>query len=346
MSLYFRHWKVRSTLHSELHTFYMISLESAKAATWNSSLSHTKSLATAVEKLELGTSSSSSFTFCSGEAAEEMTSKDDSIYVKKPNTNTRDASTVTMPMSFMSGSIIGKRFYQKVTTREADDGNGWNVMLDYRTLKTPSKRPLKLPTISLAKAIAAEWEYQQSDGIRPFMMPLMQLACTALERVPLTRVKIIEHLLSKFNQDLVFCRAPEDNNLTRGVFERQVKKIDPLLSWVESEFGFKPVVYSSFFGGKQEDGLVKAIESLLKKTNDCELAAIDAIASAAHSLVISIGIFCGKLQMEEAVELIRLEEDLQVDRWGLVEGGHDLDIADLKVQISSAAVFLGLSQNF
>lgn len=35
---------------------------------------------------------------------------------------------------------------------------------------------------------------------------------------------------------------------------------------------------------------------------------------------------------------------LQVDRWGLVEGGHDVDIADLKVQISCAAVFLGLSK--
>ncbi|KAK9271630.1 hypothetical protein L1049_001993 [Liquidambar formosana] len=251
-----------------------------------------------------------------------------------------------MPMSFMTGSIVGKRFYNQVTTRKADDGNGWTVMLDYRTLKSPSKRPLKLPTPALAKAIAAEWEYQETDGIRPFTMPLMKLACTALERVPLTRTKIIEHLMRKFHQDLVFCRAPGDNELTSGVFERQVEKIDPLLGWVESEFGFKPVVYSSFFGGKQEDGLTNAIESLLKKTDDCELAAIDAIAAAAHSLVIAIGIFHGRLQIKEAIELIRLEEDLQVEKWGLVEGGHDLDIADLRVQISSAAVFLGLSRRF
>lgn len=96
------------------------------------------------------------------------------------------------------------------------------------------------------------------------------------------------------------------------LLERQVDKIDPILDWVESEFGFKPVVYSCFFGGKQEDGLIKAIENILKKTDDCELAAIDALASAAHSLVIAVGIFRGKLQIEEAIELIRLEEDLQV----------------------------------
>lgn len=124
----------------------------------------------------------------------------------------------------------------------------------------------------------------------------------------------------------------------------QVEKFGPLIKWVESEFGFKPVVYTSFFGGKQEEGLVKAFENVLMKTDDYELAAIDAIAAAAHSLIIAVGMFRGKLTIEQAIELIRLEEDLQVDRWGLVEGGHDLDIADLRVQISSAAVFLGLTR--
>ncbi|GLU11379.1 hypothetical protein SLE2022_281320 [Rubroshorea leprosula] len=297
------------------------------------------SVAAAYEAQKDGTSSS--FTF-----DDKGKDKDDSIYVKSPNSapKSETASSVTMPMSFMTGSIVGKRFYKKVTTRESDDGVGWSVMLDYRTLKTPSKRPLKLPTLALAKAIAAEWEYQQTDGIRPFMMPLMKLACTALERVPLTRTKIIENLMKKFNQDLVFCRAPDDNDLTSCVHDRQVEKIDPLLDWLKSEFGFQPVVYSNFFGGKQEDGLINAVENLLKKTDDCELAAIDAIAAAAHSLVIALGIFRGRLQIDEAIELIRIEEDLQVDRWGLVEGGHDLDIADLKVQISSATVFLGLSR--
>ncbi|KAL5793311.1 hypothetical protein ACOSP7_001905 [Xanthoceras sorbifolium] len=302
---------------------------------------HLSSTATAHQQTQ-SDDPSSSFTFSSSSSNNES---DGSIFIKGPKQETT-SSSVTMPMSFMTGSIVGKRFYKQVTTREADDGNGWTVMLDYRTLKTPSKRPLKLPTLGLAKAIGAEWDCQQTDGIRPFTMPLMKLACTALERVPLTRPKIIEYLTKKFNQDLVFCRVPNDNDLTSGVHERQVKKFDPLLNWVETEFGFKPVVYSSFFGGKQEDGLVKAVENLLKITDDCELAAIDAIASAAHSLVIAIGIFRGKLHIEEAIELIRLEEDFQMDRWGLVEGGHDVDIADLRVQISSAAVFLGLSRRF
>ncbi|KAL0450740.1 UNVERIFIED_CONTAM: hypothetical protein Slati_1630400 [Sesamum latifolium] len=225
----------------------------------------------------------SSFTFSSDDANQPKpaatSTSDDKVYIKGPKNAPASSSSVTMPMSFMTGSIVGKRFYQKVTTREA--GGGWSVMLDYRTLKTPSKRNLRCPTLALAKAIAAEWEYQQTDGIRPFTMPLMKLACTALERVPLTRAKIIEHLMKKFHQDLVFSRAPRDNDLTKDLRELQVEKFSPLIKWVESEFGFKPVVYTSFFGGKQEEGLVKAVENLLKKTDDCELAAIDAIAAAA-----------------------------------------------------------------
>ncbi|VVB09421.1 unnamed protein product [Arabis nemorensis] len=282
-------------------------------------------------------SSSSSFTFDK--------ENEKPIFVKAPNARrNNDSDSVTMPTSFMTGSIVGKRFYKKVTTREADDGNGWTVMLDYRTLKTPSKRPLKLRSLALAKAIAIEWEYQLTEGIRPFTMPLMKLACTALERVPLTRSKIIEHLSRKLHQDLVFFRAPEDDDLTTDVHDVQVERIDPLLQWVESEFGVKPKLYSSIFGGKQDDKLVKAVEDLLTKTNDGELASIDALEASAHSVVIALGIFCGKLQIDDAIQLIRLEEDLQVDKWGLVEGGHDIDIADLKVQISAATVFLALSR--
>ncbi|CAA0820145.1 ATP12 protein-related [Striga hermonthica] len=102
------------------------------------------------------------------------------------------------------------------------------------TLKTPWKRNLKCPTLALAKAIAAEWEYQQSDGIRPFTMPLMKLACTALERVP-----------------------------------------NP---------GLSPLCTQVFSAGNRRRVWVEAVENVLKKTDDCELVAIDAIASAAHSL--------------------------------------------------------------
>ena len=37
--------------------------------------------------------------------------------------------------------------------------------------------------------------------------------------------------------------------------------------------------------------------------------------------------------MAEAVDAARLEEAAQIEEWGLVEGGHDIDISDIKVSI-------------
>lgn len=250
-------------------------------------------------------------------------------------------SSATIPLSAAAGSIIGKRFYKNVTTRQADDGNGWTIMLDYRTLKTPTKTPLKLPTLALSKAVAAEWEYQL-NGIRPFTMPLMRLSCTALDRAPLIREKTIENLLRHIHTDLVFCRAPEDSDLTSHVHDLQVEYMDPLFDWMEAELGVRPVLYTSIFAGKQPQELVNAMERFLKKRDNWELTAIDALTAAANSITIAFAVFHGRLDVEEAIKLVRLEEDFQVEKWGLVEGGHDVDMADLRVHISSAVAFLGL----
>ncbi|CAG7875085.1 unnamed protein product [Brassica rapa] len=89
----------------------------------------------------------------------------DRVRLQSPNPRrNNDSDSVTIPTSFMTGSIVGKRFYKKVMTREADDGSGWTVMLDYKTLKTPSKRPLKLPSLIGTRA----WVWQ-SGFLRLFL---------------------------------------------------------------------------------------------------------------------------------------------------------------------------------
>lgn len=42
----------------------------------------------------------------------------------------------------------------------------------------------------------------------------------------------------------------------------------------------------------------------------------------------------------QAVEASRLEEDAQMEQYGLVEGGHDVDIADLRTRVGGCTLFL------
>lgn len=47
---------------------------------------------------------------------------------------------------------------------------------------------------------------------------------------------------------------------------------------------------------------------------------------------------------KEGIQLARLEENMQLEEWGYVEGGHDIDDADIKSHIFSASVFTRLLQ--
>ena len=42
------------------------------------------------------------------------------------------------------------------------------------------------------------------------------------------------------------------------------------------------------------------------------------------------------------VAAARVEEDFQIDEWGLVEGGHDIDAADIKVRLTAPRVMMNL----
>lgn len=248
-----------------------------------------------------------------------------------------DAAT-QLPGSAHSGPSIGRRFYKSAYAKAADDGDGYVVMLDHRILKTPSKKPLRVPSFSLAHAVAAEWEYQDLDGIRPFTMPLMKLASTAIDRVPQERQKIVKQLLQFFHTDSVCCRDKDDTPLG----ELQAEVLNPLLDWIEREVGCRPSQSSSIFVGDQPDEVVAAMEKALKSVSDWQLAAVDSLSAAAKSLVIAMAVSRGRLNIEEAVQVIRLEEDYQIEEWGLVEGGHDIDMADLRSRVAAASVFLRL----
>lgn len=73
-----------------------------------------------------------------------------------------------------------------------------------------------------------------------------------------------------------------------------------------------------------------------------QLAAIEQLITTSKSLVVSAALLHGRLSVAEAVAAARLEEDFQLEDWGMVEAGHDLDIADTRTRIGAAAVFVRL----
>jgi ATP synthase F1 complex assembly factor 2 len=93
--------------------------------------------------------------------------------------------------------------------------------------------------------------------------------------------------------------------------EKQVKMWDPLLDWFKSEIGVRPLVTSSIFGTTQPPEVLDAVEKAVRQCSDWQLAAVDWLAGTARSLIVALAIARGRLGIEEAIEIIRLEEDHQ-----------------------------------
>ena len=49
-----------------------------------------------------------------------------------------------------------------------------------------------------------------------------------------------------------------------------------------------------------------------------------------------------KLGVRDAINLARVEDNVQLEHWGYVEGGHDIDEADSKIRVLASSVFLRL----
>lgn len=233
-----------------------------------------------------------------------------------------------------AGGVV--RFYKQVSVREALDQGGYQIMLDQRLLKTPARRPLVLPSAALAMAVAAEWE-QQAERIQPFTMPLMSLAATAIDQ-PKPREAVVESMLQYLPTDSVLCREERAGKLA----ERQAQIYDPVVMWAQQEMGVALRTTHSIFGSEVSPDDVTAVRRYLLSLDKWQLAAAEQLAASCKSVLIGLAALRGWLGVEAALEAARLEEDHQIGEWGLVEGGHDIDIADLRVRVAAPSLFVRL----
>jgi len=158
-----------------------------------------------------------------------------------------------------------------------------------------------------------------------------------VDRVPLTRAATEAQLLRFFETDALCVRSP-----TPALAAAQQAAWDPLLDWCDSALGSRPAASSSLFGPAHPPQAMAALRAALRAVDDWELAGITAASAACRSLVMAFALARGRVRPADAQLLLRLEEDAQAREWGYVEGGHDVDEADLRARVGAAAAFLSL----
>jgi len=204
-----------------------------------------------------------------------------------------------------------KRFYKQADVVPRDDEFG--VALDGKPIRTPGNRPLAMPVRALAAAIAEEWQAQPLEGeIRPASMPLMRLAATGLDRVPMQRDKVIDDIARYAGSDLLCYRAQEPDDLVA----RQHRTWQPLLDWATERFGARLQVETGLRFHAQEPAALARYRAEVARYSTLGLAGLYVLTTSMGSLLLALATSDGHLAPEAAYEAAELDALYQVERWG------------------------------
>ncbi len=203
---------------------------------------------------------------------------------------------------------LPKRFYKSA---EAVPGEGgWRIHLDGRSVKTPAKQTLLVPSQSLARLIAAEWS-DQGEHIDPFTMPLTRLAHVALDRMGDARKGAAEEI-AKYASTDTLCYRSDDAELAA----RQAKAWDGFLAWSKSALDAPLEVTDSIAPIKQAEECLEALKMRALALDDLRLTALVSATPILTSAILAFALLEAEADGETVWAASRLEEDYQVERWG------------------------------
>jgi chaperone required for assembly of F1-ATPase len=191
------------------------------------------------------------------------------------------------------------------------EGQGWSVRLDGRPLRTPSKRPLVVPTEAMAAALADEWA-AQSEVIDPASMPVTRAANAAIEKVAVHRNAVVDALCPYGETDLLCYRAEAPDALSF----RQSEAWDPILEWAHRDLGARLVCVAGVMPHPQDAASLARLRARVAALDAFVLTGLHDLVTLSSSLIIGLAVERGRLHGAEAWRLSRIDEEYQAEQWG------------------------------
>jgi chaperone required for assembly of F1-ATPase len=227
-----------------------------------------------------------------------------------------------------------KRFWTDAVV-EAVDG-GWTVRLDSRAVKTPLKALLVMPTRAMAQAVADEWQ-AQTGLVRPETMPVTRSANSAIDKVAAQFDEVVGLIAAYGGSDLLCYRA----TFPPALIARQAAAWDPLLDWaaqaldapLRSTFG---VIHIT-----QDAGSLATLHARVAAMTAFQIAALHDLVAISGSLILALAVTEGRLTIDEAWTLSRIDEAWQAEQWGVDDDAAALE-ASRHAAFAHAGRFYGL----
>lgn len=223
----------------------------------------------------------------------------------------------------------------------------YSINLDGRKLRTPARNPLVVPCKNLAWCIASEWDAQMDDkkGIQPASMPLMSLISTTIDQIS-TPAGLA------FTRNTVMNYLPTDSALfythegDRILLAKQRKMMDPILEFFAKELEIELKTTQAMTSRiEQSPEVASKIRTMVHSLDPFSLAVIQCMTMECKSLLSALAFYYKGLDLQSLKGVSRVEEEFQVEIWGVVEGGHDMDRLNNSVSLASSSLFVGLLEN-
>lgn len=202
-----------------------------------------------------------------------------------------------------------RRVYRRVAVAPA--GQGYEIRLDDRPLRSPAKAPMVLPTAALAEAVAAEWD-AQGETVQPDAMPLTQLVSTAIDRTGPERPTVAAAVAAYAATDLLCHWAPGPASLAA----RQAAVWQPVLDWAASTLDAPLTVTKALLPVTQPAASLAALRAIVDRQDDLRLTALQVSTGLLGSLVLGLAQLMEHLSADQVFAAAQLDEDHQTASWG------------------------------
>lgn len=209
-----------------------------------------------------------------------------------------------------------RRFYKAVSTSQVADGTG--VLLDGKPVRTPAAKALTLPNSKLADMLAREWD-AQATHIEMAKMPATRLAFTAIDFVGGARDAVAAEIGRYAGADAVcyFADGPEI------LIERQARRWGPVIDWAERALGVRFARVTGIRHEEQPATTLLRLARLAEEQDDFGLAGLGHATALFGSAILAFALQRGELDGQAALDLSRLDEMFQQERWGVDEEAAD-----------------------
>lgn len=204
------------------------------------------------------------------------------------------------------------KLYESVSWRKVE--KGYELYLNDNLLKTPQGRIVRVPSLALAKKLAAEYQsLLRGDNHSTVAMPYSSLAMTSWDYCDDGEDDggIVTSLASFLEHDYLCYRA-EDVYLR----ERQEILWDKWLLWFKEEHGIALSSTHRLAPLSQAGNILKEGRNCLMNYDRFHLAVFSQLSSLSHSFVLALASVSGAMKEAEFCAAAFLDDEYQLEFWG------------------------------